>query len=259
MTVSLKLFGKLSFVLAVSLGLGACASSNNVVTSEIYDPYEARNREVHEFNRSLDRAIVRPASNGYGSIVPEEGREVVSNFSEHLGLPADVINNVLQGNLRGAGNNSLRFVVNSVFGIFGLADAAEEFGIPHDDTDFGETLYVWGMKEGSYVELPALGPSTSRDTLGTLLDFTLDPASALLPRSQRYLSPTTTVLDQMGNRYEFRDSVDGLLYESADSYAQARSLYLQNRRYELGVTVEAEDGDPFSDPFADPFSDPFAQ
>jgi phospholipid-binding lipoprotein MlaA len=45
-----------------------------------------------------------------------------------------------------------------------------------------------------------------------------------------------------------------VLYESADSYAQARILYLQNRRFELGVTVDDSDVDPFSDPFADPFA-----
>ncbi len=28
---------------------------------------------------------------------------------------------------------------------------------------FGETLHVWGVGEGPYVELPVLGPSTGRD------------------------------------------------------------------------------------------------
>jgi len=35
------------------------------------------------------------------------------------------------------------------------------------------------------------------------------------------------------------------LYDSADSYAQSRLLYLQNRRFELGQDASAADIDPF--------------
>jgi phospholipid-binding lipoprotein MlaA len=54
------------------------------------------------------------------------------------------------------------------------------------------------------------------------------------------------------DRGRYVETVDSILYESADSYAQARLLYLQNRRYALGQTVEDSNSD-------DPYEDPYAQ
>ena len=242
--------GRKIIALVAALSLAACATPRPEVTSEIYDPNENANRKVHAFNLALDRNLVRPLSRGYGNTINEDGRQVVSNVAEHLSLPADILNNVLQGDLRSAGNNSARFVVNTVFGVFGTGDIATAMEIPIRKTDFGETLHVWGAKEGAYVELPVFGPSTTRDTVGTVLDFTLDPVSYLLPRPESYVSTGATFADQLGDRYDLADTVDSVLYESADSYAQARILYLQNRRFELGVTTDSPDVDPFADPFA---------
>ncbi|WP_271843516.1 MlaA family lipoprotein [Cognatishimia sp. SS12] len=217
----------------------------------IYDPQEASNRKVHEFNRKVDKIVFRPVSNGYGTVVHEDARLLVSNFSDHLSLPADIVNNLLQGDLKGAGANSFRLVFNTVFGLGGIGDPATAVHVPRRETDFGETFHVWGMKEGAYVELPLLGPSTERDTIGTILDFTLDPVSVILPRPEKYIGTVANVADRMGQRYELRGTIDSVLYESADSYAQARILYLQNRRFELGGSSEATYLDPYDDPYAE--------
>lgn len=239
--------------LLISLSLvGACASQNDVVSSaEIYDPQEAANREVHEFNRKVDKTVFRPVSNGYGNYVHEDARLMVSNFADHLSLPADVVNNLLQGDLKGAGSNGFRFVFNTVFGFGGIADPSDALNIPRRETDFGETFHVWGMKEGAYVELPLLGPSTERDAMGTILDFALDPVSVVLPKPESYIGTVANVADRMGDRYELRGTIDSVLYESADSYAQTRILYLQNRRFELGVSGEDTYLDPYDDPYAE--------
>lgn len=241
-------------LLLMTLSLvGACASQNDAVSSaEIYDPHEKANRKVHEFNRGVDRVVLRPASNGYGTFVHEDARLLVTNFADHLSLPGDVVNNLLQGDLKGAGSNSFRFVFNTVFGFGGIADPSSAIHIPRRETDFGETFYVWGIKEGAYVELPVLGPSTQRDAVGTVLDFALDPVAVLLPAPESYVGTAASVADLMGSRYELRGTIDSVLYESADSYAQARILYLQNRRFKLGVEVEEQE--PDFDPFADPFA-----
>ena len=75
----------------------------------------------------------------------------------------------------------------------------------------------------------------------------------------------------MGERGRFSDTVDSIRYESADSYAQARLIYLQNRRFELARDDEdafldlyndpyADTGtDPVRDPFLDPYEDPYAE
>lgn len=245
---------RLSTVVCV-LFLAACGTGEPVSRGLIYDPYEENNRGTHNFNKAVDRIILSPASNGYGTIVPPEIRDRVGDFSDHLSLPNDVINNTLQGNLGGAGNSAARFVINTVAGFGGFVDVASLFGMKRHDTDFGETLHVWGAAEGPYVELPFLGPSTSRDTVGTVVDIFFDPFFVVLKEPTSYLSPTAYVVNAMGDRYDYQDTVDSLLYESADSYAQARILYLQNRRFELGIDSAPGEGEEGFDPYEDPYDD----
>ncbi len=211
------------------------------VASGIYDPYEAQNRRTHEFNRQIDKALLKPVSGAYGKTLPEPVRIGVGNFASNLSLPGAVLNDLLQLNIEDALHNTVRFVVNSTIGLGGILDPAMAGGVEARDTDFGETLHVWGVSEGAYVELPFAGPSTSRDALGLLVDVVIDPVNKLLPRSRRYIVPVASLAAKVGDRYRFRSTVDSILYESADSYAQARLLYLENRRFELGVSAPAED------------------
>lgn len=227
--------------------LGACAGSNGTpLTPEgINDPYEAQNRKVHAFNRGLDRKIVRPAALGYTTVLPDEVEDSVGNFARNLDMPSVMVNSLLQGDLRGFGQSTYRFTINSTIGLLGLFDPATEFNLPDHDTDFGETLYVWGVGEGAYVELPFFGPSTVRNTTGKVVDLFTNPLSYALESPEAYYSPVASVASGLGTRGRFSDTVDSILYESADSYAQARLIYLQNRRFTLGDTDSSADIDPF--------------
>ncbi len=242
-------------LLCVAVALTACTPSDSVTRSSIYDPHEGQNREIHEFNKEVDRFLLSPASNGYGSIFPDEIRGLFSNFADHLSLPNDVINNTLQGNLPEAGSTAARFVLNTIFGFAGFVDTVGEFGMPRHDTDFGETLYVWGADEGAYVELPFFGPSTTRDSIGMMVDVIMDPFFVVVREPTRYIGGVAYVVNAMGDRYDYDATIDSILYESADSYAQARILYLQNRRHELGMTSEDSALDPEFDPYEDPYAD----
>ena len=62
---------------------------------------KSKNRQIHEFNRSIDKALVRPAALGYTSIVPDEIEDSVSNFSRNLSSPSIIVNSLLQGDLNG--------------------------------------------------------------------------------------------------------------------------------------------------------------
>ncbi|KMW60606.1 Lipoprotein VacJ [Candidatus Rhodobacter oscarellae] len=245
---------------ALSLALVVLAGCAAPVAEGINDPYEAQNRRVHDFNKRVDSRLLRPAATGYGTTVPKPVRNGVGNFAGNLATPGYFVNDVLQGNVHDAGSNFLRFLVNSTFGIGGLLDVASEMGIPERRADFGETLHRWGAREGAYIELPFLGPSTTRDTAGTVVDLFTNPLSYVVQAPESIMVPAARGLSGIGTRYEFRDLVDSVLYDSADSYAQARLLYLDNRRFTLGGpspstdTTSAED-----DPYADPFGfDPFA-
>lgn len=213
-----------------------------------FDPDEAQNRQIHAFNRGLDKALLRPASGAYGGAIPQPVRQGVANFAGNLDVPGDALNSLLQGRPGPAAANVLRFALNTTVGIGGLFDPARALGIEGRSTDFGETLHVWGVPEGAYQELPFLGPSTDRDTVGALVDIAMNPVRLVLPAREGSLATVARIGSRLGDRYEFGETFDSVLYDSADSYAQTRLLYLQNRRFALGQTGAEDD---FIDPYAE--------
>lgn len=235
----------LSFSVLSVLVLGACtpASAPDVVA----DPYESQNRAIHNANKKFDKSIIRPVSRAYGTIVPSPLRTGISNFSSNLSLPGKVVNNLLQARVADATTNAFRFIFNTTFGLGGLIDFAGEAGIPEETTDFGETLYVWGVGEGAYTEVPSLGPSTSRHLVGRIVDLALNPLNMVTATPESGILAGSNVAALIGDRYRYTDLIDGVLYDSADSYAQARLLYLQNRRFALSGTADTEEFDPYED------------
>lgn len=241
-------------VAGVSL-LAACGAAP--APEGINDPWEGANRGIHGFNRGVDRILVGPASKGYGSIVPEPVQRVVGNVADTLDLPGDIANNLLQGRIANAGQNTLRLGVNLTMGVLGLFDASTAIGLAGKPTDFGETLHVWGVGEGPYMELPLAGPSTARDTAGMVVDLALNPVRLALPEKEAMAATVMKLFSRLGDRDRYSETVESILYDSADSYAQARLLYLQNRRFQLGQdgggAAGAETGG--SDDFIDPYED----
>jgi len=221
--------------------LAACATPE--VASGIHDPYEVTNRKIHESNRNIDRKVLRPVAYAYGESVPEPVRIGVSNFADNLSLPGDVVNNILQFRLDDAIHNTVRFMVNTTIGLGGVLDPGTAIGLTARETDFGETLHVWGVGEGAYLELPSLGPSTQRDAVGRGVDIFLNPLSYIVRKPERYALPASGVAARLGDRYRFGGTLDSVLYDSADSYAQARLVYLENRRFQLSGDLEQDDED----------------
>lgn len=230
--------------------LAGCAAPQG--PDAVNDPLEPLNRGVHSLNKAVDKAVLRPVANAFtggkgGGAVSAR----VGDFADNLAKPGDIVNNVLQLRLVKAAENTLRFGFNTVFGLGGLFDVATEAGMPEGKTDFGETLHVWGFGEGFYLELPLLGPSTARDAVGEVVDTVMNPLNAL-PKPEKYIGTAAKLASKIGDRGQYSDTVDSVLYDSADSYSQARLLYLQNRRYELGQTSG-------EDSYVDPYEDPYGQ
>lgn len=207
----------------------------------IADPYEPLNRGVHVFNKGVDQGLIRPAATVYVALTPELIRFLIDNGASHIRLPVDVANRLLQGELMEALATAGRFGVNTVFGAAGLLDPATSVGLPDNPTGFGETLYIWGAPEGAYVELPLLGPSTERDTVGLIVDAALSPSTYVTgtPESQILLGLRGG--DILNARVKFGEEIDQFLYESEDSYVVLKTTYVQVRRAELAGDAE-DDG-----------------
>ncbi len=227
--------------------LGACAGPDPAVRRGApHDPYEQSNRRNHDFNKALDKSLLRPVSQGYAAFVPDDIETVVSNFSTNLSLPGAIVNNILQGNGRGATSDFYRLLVNTTIGLGGLIDTATDLNMPDaTDADFGKTLYVWGVHEGPYVELPALGPSTTRAAVGRVVDMFTNPLEYAFTDDDVYYAAGARVSKGLTSRGRYGDTIDSVLYDSADSYAATRSIYLQNRRYKVGSVG--------SDAYLDPY------
>jgi len=242
-------FKKFNWLISVALlaSLGACAGTSNLAEGEIYDPLERTNRSIHEFNKLIDGAVVGPVAGVYGSVVPEELRTIVENAARNLGEPNAFINHILQGNGDGASDTLVRFLINSTIGIAGTFDPAAEMGIFEQSTDFGETLAIWGVDEGAYLELPLLGPSTVRDTFGIVVDLAIDPLNYVITRDQAYYLFALRGVNLIGKRHSYDDLISVLLYESADSYAAQRLSYMQNKRHAVAGETALED---LEDPYA---------
>ena len=210
----------------------------------ISDPFEASNRKAHEINKSLDKNIIRPVSILYGDSTPIKLQSAVNNISMNFSLPGYSLNYMLQGELKSASKSSMKFLVNSTLGVAGIYDASSQMGLKSEKTDFGETMAKWGIGEGPYLDILVLGPSNQRDGIGRMVDIVFDPIG-LTGVGPRSVATVTSIAFALSVRSQFRESIDSILYQSADSYAQSRLFFLQNRRYELGTNQT----EPYIDPY----------
>lgn len=251
--------------MALAAMVAACSTPGpDHVPGTPFDPYEKHNRRIHEFSKSLDRAVLRPVGRGYSAAMPDDIETAIGRFATNLSLPQGVVNSILQGNMKGATEDTYRFVVNTTLGLGGFFDPATELGMPEaTDADFGQTLHVWGVRQGAYIESPFFGPSTERHSAGKIVDLFTNPLNYVIDTPERHWGTAAKVSAGLSQRGRFSDMIDSVLYDSADSYAQARSLYLQNRRFKLGQGGEDAYLDPYNDPYGaideDPYDDPYVE
>ena len=222
---------RLCWVFGFLVFLAACAAEPE--NGDIRDPNEKFNRKVHSFNIVLDKNLLRPTSSVYGALIPDPVKTSFSNFAANLDGPGDVANDLLQAKIGSATRNSLRFLINSTIGLAGLFDPATPLGLSAKPNDFGATLATWGLREGNFVMLPAFGPSTDRAAVGLAVDIALNPISILVPELDANVIFVAKVANILNERDRYSATFDALLYQSADSYAQTRLLYMQNRRFAL--------------------------
>ena len=219
--------------LAAVMGVAACATADPQAELSATDPHEGFNRNILDFNLALDRNVLRPAAQGYDFVTPELIKHLLGNGFSHLDLPADFVNYLMQGEIDPALETLGRFTINTVVGAGGLLDPATEFGLPKDETDFGITLGKHGVAEGTYWMLPVVGPTTTRDAFGGIVDFALTPTTYLglvAPGVSPELGLALAAGEAIHNRDSNSDLIDEVLYESADPYISLRSIYLQRRR-----------------------------
>ena len=230
----------LSFFIATSAVAGSDGelelSKKNNSTKDCFEPL---NRATFALNQGLDKAIFKPVAKGYRSL-PSPIKKGTGNVLNNLSTLITIPNNVLQGEIKLAGINTGRLIVNTTIGILGIFDVASEMGFPsYVKEDYGQTLGTWGVGPGCYLVLPVLGPSTIRDTAGMFINVMGgDPYYNIsVNGNNEYLDGELYAATKMLSAVEFRatniESFDNLEKNSVDFYASVRSVYNQDRENKI--------------------------
>tara|TARA_B100001057_G_C22847075_1_gene949484 strand:- start:1420 stop:2184 length:765 start_codon:yes stop_codon:yes gene_type:complete len=221
--------------------------------TEVKDCFEKLNRVTFALNMGLDKIIFKPVSKGYRKL-PSPIRNGTSNALSNLSNLITIPNNVLQGDLGSAANNSARLIINTTLGIAGIFDPADSLGFEkREKEDFGQTLGVMGVGEGCYLVLPVLGPSTVRDTVGSLISMNGGDAwhNITVRNDTQYFKESDYWTSRIASGVDFRaknlEAFDAMEKNSVDLYATVRSLYLQDRKKKISnsnsKTEAMDDGD----------------
>ena len=232
------------FLIAIFLSSNAFAGSDGELkiskkNKPTKDCFEKINRASFSLNQGLDKAIFKPVAKGYRKL-PSPIKNGTSNALENLSSLITIPNNVLQGDFKTAGINTVRLVVNTTVGILGIVDVADKMGFPeYVKEDYGQTFGKWGIGPGCYLVIPVLGPSTIRDTAGSFANVMGgDPYYNLsVNGNNEYLDgklyAATKTLSAIDFRAKNIETLDNLETNSVDFYASVRSLYLQDRENKI--------------------------
>jgi len=220
----------------------------NVNAAPEKECFEKFSREVFNFNKGLDRAILKPIASGYNKL-PEPIRNGAGNFTSNLGTLLTIPNHLLQGQWKLAGESTASFAINTTVGILGFANPASKLGLKNQQEDVGQTLGAYGVKAGCYFVLPVLGPTTIRDSVGMVADTIVDPFAHVTLREKELANISGNKIDyfsvQGATAIDFRadnmTNLDSLEKNSLDEYAAMKSLYLQNRDKKISNTFSSDD------------------
>ena len=238
----------ISLMLATNVSAGTDGENNlSKNPKPVEDCFESLNRGSFALNQGLDKVIFKPIAKTYRAL-PSPIRTGTSNVLVNISSLITIPNNILQGEIKTAGINTGRFVINTTLGILGIFNVAEKMGFSeYEKEDYGQTLGVWGLGAGCYLVLPVLGPSTIRDTAGSFVNVLGgDPWYNISTHgNNEYLTKSDYMATKILTGVDFRaknlETIENLEKNSLDFYASVRSLYLQDRQKKIlnkNATIE---------------------
>ena len=188
------------------------------------DPAEGWNRSMFMVTDCIMDYFADPVARVYGSIMPKPGIDCIENACQNLEFPAKFFSCLGSAEWKGAGDEFLRFLINSTIGIAGLFDPAEHwFHIYSTNSDFGQMFAKWGIGPGCTFLLPMSPKTNVRDQIGFIFDCAFD-IRTYLPYT--YLA---TLNRFVVGQQAYAPVVDG----SADRYKTYRQMMAVYREMQL--------------------------
>lgn len=229
---SIKIVRKYLLLLVVVIASG-CSSvpdeQTTDVSSDPKDPLESINRPFWTFTWDYaDKYVLKPTSQAYVDNVNEDVRGGLYNMAMNLNEPSSVINSLLQGEFGDAAKSTGRFLLNSTIGIFGIFDPASDFGWGRKQEEFGEVLGKYGVGDGPYLVVPAMGPTSVREEVGDYVDRYYWPL-AVIDFWPNLLRVGVLALEARGQLVD----QEQLINDSVDSYEFVKNAYFQNMKYKV--------------------------
>ena len=210
------------------------------------DPLRAVNAESFAVTQKVDDAVVGPVARTYKKTVPSPIRRGIHNFLYNLREPIVFLNFLLQFKPGKAAETVGRFAINTTIGVAGVLDVAKKkpFHLPRRSNGFANTLGYYGVKNGAFLFLPLVGPTTIRDLLGGAIDRLILPVGVGHPFTSASYTVPAGILGALDHRSEFDQTLKDLHDNSPDPYAATRSFYLNRRQAEIDHLHGRVEGDP---------------
>ncbi len=210
------------------------------------DPLRAVNAESFAVTQKVDDAVIGPVARTYKNNVPSPIRRGIHNFLYNLREPIVFLNFLLQFKPGKAAETVGRFAINTTIGVAGVLDMAKRkpFHLPRRSNGFANTLGYYGVKNGPFLFLPIVGPTTIRDLLGGAVDRLILPVGVGHPFTSTSYTVPAGILGALDHRSEFDQTLKDLHDNSPDPYAATRSFYLNRRQAEIDHLHGRVEGDP---------------
>ncbi|WP_380783094.1 VacJ family lipoprotein [Sphingomonas sp. R86520] len=210
------------------------------------DPLRAVNAESFAVTQKVDDAVIGPVARTYKKTVPSPIRRGIHNFLYNLREPIVFLNFLLQFKPGKAAETVGRFAINSTIGAVGVLDMAKRkpFHLPRRSNGFANTLGYYGVKNGPFLFLPLVGPTTIRDLLGGAVDRLILPIGVGKPFTSATYTIPAGILGALDHRSEFDETLKDLHDNSPDPYGATRAFYLNRRQAEIDHLHGRVEGDP---------------
>ncbi|MBC3942820.1 VacJ family lipoprotein [Sphingomonas sp. DOAB1063] len=210
------------------------------------DPLRAANAESFAVTQKVDDAVIGPVARTYKKTVPSPIRRGIHNFLYNLREPIVFLNFLLQLKPGKAAETVGRFAINSTIGAVGVIDMAKRkpFRLPRRSNGFANTLGYYGVKNGPFLFLPLVGPTTVRDLLGGAVDRLILPVGVGKPFTSATYTIPAGILGALDHRSEFDQTLKDLHDNSPDPYVATRAFYLNRRQAEIDHLHGRVEGDP---------------
>ena len=206
----------------------------SIISITPQDPLQQYNRSMYAFNSTIYQVVFAPFMKTYLLITPKEVRQGIRNVLSNALAPLRMILNILMGDVKNAGIEFSKFVVNTTAGFLGFVD------ITHKDTpqtyrkvDLDDVFQRWGIPSGPYIVLPLIGGRTLRGAVALPLESAMNPLRYAIPVPALFTSLSSIRIVSSGSQYF--DLFYMLEKTSVDPYVAQREIFWQymKQRHEM--------------------------